>query len=425
MSFFTSRFADRIGGVGFGQSTEIFKFEEIKRAKREARAANPLLPLIDFGVGESDREAFPQAIDVLARESRLRENRGYADNGIPEFRESAARYLSRVYSVTDLDPHKEVLHCIGSKSAFALLPLVFINPGDVSLVTVPGYPILANHTRYLGGEAYPLPLLPSRNFLPDLASIPDTVLERAKLLYLNYPNNPTGALATREFFAEVVAFAKKHDIVVIHDAAYGELVYGGNAPLSFLSVPGAKDVGLEVHSLSKAFNMTGWRLGFIAGNAEAVSAFGAVKDNTDSGQFRAIQKAGEAVLETEGLSGQNRVRFSRRLDLLVTALRKAGFEVQKSGGTFYLYVKAPVGTSSGIRFANARECASYLIREKLISTVPWSEAGEYLRFSVTFEILPGGREGESEEDGERRTVEEACARLMSAGVIFDHCSQSC
>ena len=241
------------------------------------------------------------------------------------------------------------------------------------------------------------------------------MLRRAKLLYLNYPNNPTGAAATEAFFREVVEFAHRNRIVVVHDAAYGALVYGGRKPLSFLSVPGAKDVGLEVHSLSKSFNMTGWRLGFVAGNAEAVAAYATVKDNTDSGQFRAIQKAGAAVLAHPEFTGRTIEKYSRRFDLLIPALRTAGFDAQKPAGSFYCYARAPSEAYSAqsrarVRFPTAASFSDFLIREKLVSTVPWDDAGPYIRFSVTFEADTNAEE--------IRIVGELAERLRSAELAF-------
>ncbi len=421
MSFFTDRFAGRIGGASFGKSVEIFKFEAIKRAKRAAVAAHPDIPLIDLGVGEPDESASPLAVETLAREAGRPENRLYADNGIPEFKSAAAMYLERIFGVSGIDPETEVMHAIGTKSAYAMLPLAFIDPGDVALVTVPGYPILGTHARYLGGEAFPLLLKKENGFLPDLASVPRDVLSRAKLLYLNYPNNPTGAQASESFFRDVVAFARDNRIVVVHDAAYGALVYDGRKPLSFLSIPGAKDVGVEIHSLSKSFNMTGWRLGFVAGNAEAIAAYACVKDNVDSGQFRAMQKAGAAVLGKPELTERARARYSRRFDLLVPALRKAGFDAEKSAGTFYCYARSPVATASGARFSCAADFSDWLIRERLVSTVPWDEAGPYVRFSVTFETEGGGPGVSNEEhevEAEKRIIAELAERLKSAQLIF-------
>jgi len=262
-SYIQELFADRIGGNQFGKDTVLYKFEKIKRAKRAALAANPGMELIDLGVGEPDWMAEPEVVAVLAAEAAKRENRGYTDNGIAAFKEAAAAYMASVYGVTGIDPVTEVNHGIGSKPVLALLPLAFINPGDVTLMTVPGYPVLGTSTKALGGAVVNLPLLPENHFLPDLDAVPEDVRRRAKILYLNYPNNPTGATATTAFFEKAVRFAKANDIIVVSDAAYAALTFDGEKPLSFLSVPGAKDVGVEIHSLSKAYNMTGWRLAFV------------------------------------------------------------------------------------------------------------------------------------------------------------------
>ena len=214
-----------------------------------------------------------RVVSKLAEEAKRSENRFYADNGIVEFQQAAAAYMKEVFGVDGLTPETEINHVIGSKSALAMIPTAFINPGDITIMPSPNYPILGTHTKYLGGEVVHLPLLEENSFLPRLDSLSHSVLKKAKLLYLNYPNNPTGAVANREFFEEVVRFAKKNELIVVHDAAYAALVFDGEKPLSFLSVPGAKEVGIELHSLSKSFNMTGWRIGFMAGNAKLVSAF--------------------------------------------------------------------------------------------------------------------------------------------------------
>jgi LL-diaminopimelate aminotransferase len=291
-NYIQGAFSQRIGGNAFGQGNSLYKFEAIKQAKREALLANPLMELIDLGVGEPDAMADRQVVAKLAEEADKWENRGYADNGSNKFKIAAAAYMSRVYGVEDLNPLTEINHCMGSKAALAQIPAAFINPGDIALMTVPGYSILGTHTTWLGGEVVDLPLLPANNFLPDFVDIPDEIKNRAKLLYINYPNNPTGATASVCFYEKVVEFAKENQIIVISDEAYGALTFGQERPLSFLSVPGAKEVGVSIQSLSKAFNMTGWRLGFVAGNAQIVEACAAVKDNYDSGQFLPIQEAG-------------------------------------------------------------------------------------------------------------------------------------
>ena len=383
-SYIQSLFAERIGGAMFGREQKIYKFEKIKRAKRAALAAHPGAELIDFGVGEPDEMAFPGVVQALQHEVEKPENRGYADNGIQEFKEAAVRYLHKVYGVAGINPDTEVLHGIGSKPVLALFPAAFINPGDVMLMTAPGYPIMATHTRWYGGEVVNLLLREENGFLPDLDGISPDIRRRAKLLYLNYPNNPTGAGATRAFFEHVVKFARENNIIVVHDAAYAALMYGSK-PFSFLSVPGAKDVGVEIHSLSKAFNMTGWRLAFVAGNERVIAGYGNVKDNYDSGQFKAIQQAGVYALDHPEITGEITAKYERRLRAMSGVLAEMGFNAKLPAGTFYLYVKMPKGVKGGRRFANAEEFSEFLITEKLISTVPWDDAGSYIRFSATFE----------------------------------------
>ncbi len=408
-SYIQSLFAERIGGERFGKEQKIYKFEKIKRAKRAALAANPGAELLDFGVGEPDEMAFPGVVQALQKEAARPENRGYADNGIREFQDAAARYLERVYGVTGIDPATEVLHGIGSKPVLALFPAAFVNPGDVTLMTVPGYPVMGTHTRWYGGEVLNLPLREENNFLPDLDAIPKDIAKRAKLLYLNYPNNPTGAGATREFFEKVVQFAEQNSVLVVHDAAYAALTYGA-PPLSFLSVPGAKDVGVEIHSLSKAYNMTGWRLAFVVGNARAVAGYGNVKDNVDSGQFKAIQHAGVYALDHPEITEEIVAKYERRLRAMTAVLADLGFNATMPAGTFYLYVRAPQGVRNGRRFANAEEFSEFLIAEKLISTVPWDDAGPYVRFSATFESNGAA--------GEARVLQEFKKRMSGLTLDF-------
>ncbi|MZH47247.1 MAG: aminotransferase class I/II-fold pyridoxal phosphate-dependent enzyme, partial [Nitrospinae bacterium] len=260
-SYIQSLFADRLGGNQFGKDTKIYKFEKIKRAKRAALDANPGKILFDMGVGEPDEMADPGVVKSLQLEAEKPENRGYTDNGIEEFKVAACKYMENVFGVKGLEPDKHVNHTIGSKPGLAMAPAIFINPGDITLMTVPGYPVMGTHTQYLGGDVVNLPLTEENNFLPDLRSIDAGTREKAKILYLNYPNNPTGANATREFYEEAIEFAKQNNIIIVQDAAYAALTYSGK-PESFLSIPGAMDVGVEFHSLSKAYNMTGWRIAF-------------------------------------------------------------------------------------------------------------------------------------------------------------------
>jgi LL-diaminopimelate aminotransferase len=390
-SYIQNLFAARIGGNQYGKSQAIYKFEKIKRAKRAAMANHPGGEIIDLGVGEPDEMAFPEVVEALCAEARKPENRGYADNGDTILKQSAARYLDKVCGVKGINPETEVLHSIGSKAALSILPAALINPGDYVLMTTPGYPVFGTHAKYYGGLVHNLPLTEANQFLPDLNSIPADVLQKAKVLVLNYPNNPTGASATPEFFAKAVEFAKKNNVVVIHDAAYAALVFEGK-PLSFLATAGAKDVGVELHSASKSFNMTGWRCGLVAGNELLVRAYGDVKDNTDSGQFLAIQHATAYGLDHPEITEKIAAKYSRRMNGLVQILGKAGFNARKPKGSFFLYVRAPKAAvkkdGTRLTFQNAEDVSQWLITEKLISTVPWDDAGPYLRFSVTFVARP-------------------------------------
>ncbi len=406
--YFQELFADRIGGVNYGKSTEIYKFEKIKRAKRQAIADFPDRPLIDFGIGENDVVADINVRRALAKEADLAENRGYADNGCLEFKEAAARFMKRTFKV-ELDPKTEINHSIGTKPALAMLPAAFINPGDITLMTVPGYPVAGTHTKYYGGTVHELPLREENRFYPDLDGIPDSVKAKAKLLVLNYPNSPTGQVATTDFYEKVVDFAKKNKIVVVQDAAHIMFSYRIH-PISFLQVDGAKDVGVEVHSMSKGWNMIGWRLGWVCGNERIVRAFADIKDNSDSGQFLAIQKAGVVALDDPSIPRDANIKYHRRLQKLVITLKQLGFEAEVPGGSYFLYVKAPKGLEEGPKFANAEEVSQYLIREHSICTVPWDNAGAYLRFSVTY-IAP-------DEPAEDELMYQMTERLSNVSFVF-------
>lgn len=405
-SYIQNLFAERIGGARYGKDTAIYKFEKIKRAKRAAMAAHPETELFDLGVGEPDAMADIGIVETLYAEARKPENRGYADNGDAVLKKAAAKYMREVCGVP-IDAETQVVHSIGSKAALSILPAALINPGDVVLMTVPGYPVFGTHSRYYGGVVHNLPLLEKNNFLPDLKSVPADVLAKAKVLVLNYPNNPTGASATPEFFAEVVAFAKKNNLIVIHDFAYAALVFEGK-PLSFLATPGAMDVGIELHSTSKNFNMTGWRCGFVAGNELLVKAYSDVKDNTDSGQFLAIQHASAYAFDHPEITGLIAKKYSRRMDLLVEVLKGAGFQARKPRGSFFLYVAAPKGAEAkdgqgAIDFPSGEAFSQWMITENQISTVPWDDAGAYVRFSVTFAA--------KDTEDEKRVTGEIARRL--------------
>ena len=406
--YFQSLFADRIGGANYGKDTAIYKFEKIKRAKRQALAEHPERKLLDFGIGENDAMADETVRAAMAEEINKPENRGYADNGIAAFSEAAARFMERNFGVA-LDPGTEINHCIGSKTALSMLPAAFINPGDITLMTVPGYPVAGTHTTYYGGIVYNLPLLATNHFFPDLAAIPNDVLAKTKLLVLNYPNSPTGKTATREFYESIVSFAQEHQLVVMQDAAHALLSFD-RPPNSFLEVEGARDVGVEVHSLSKGFDMIGWRIGWVCGNERIVRAFADVKDNCDSGQFIAIQKAAATALDNVEIPRRIREKYRRRLEKLVAVLQRCGFECRMPGGTYFLYTSSPRGLANGTQFETAEAASQFLITQQSVCTVPWDDAGPFLRFSVTYEA-----KDEAEEDA---LMQETESRLAALAPVF-------
>jgi LL-diaminopimelate aminotransferase len=408
MSYIQELFAQRLGGNQFGKDDTVYKFEKIKRAKAKAREMRPELEIIDFGVGESDDMAPIEIRDQMKIEIDQPENRGYTDNGTDAFKMAAAKYLEKVYHVKGIEPSVHIQPTIGSKHALAMTPLIYINPGDVSLLTVPGYPVLGTHTKYLGGDVYQMPLKAANDFFPDFTQIPKDICDKAKLLYINYPNNPTGKGGTEDFFKKAVDFALANELVIVQDAAYGRLDYTGSY-LSILSIPGAMDCAIELHSFSKMFNMTGWRLAFAAGNELVIAGLREVKDNSDSGQFGAILKAGQFGMEHYQIADKIVTKISRRLDKMVALLNHFGFDAKKPDGTFYLYFRSPKGIKNGPRFETGEAFSQWMITEKSISTVPWDDAGNYVRFSATF-IAPT----EAEED---KVISEVENRLQ--GIEFE------
>ncbi|MBW8885372.1 MAG: aminotransferase class I/II-fold pyridoxal phosphate-dependent enzyme, partial [Planctomycetia bacterium] len=344
----------------------------------------------------------------MAQEINQPENRGYMDNGNARFKEAAAAFMQRTFGVK-LDPVTQVNHSIGSKPALALLPACFIDPGDITLMTVPGYPVAGTHTRYYGGSVFRLPLTPQANFFPDFSALTPDVWQRTKLLILNYPNSPTGKTATREFYEQTIALAKQHEFVVVQDAAHALLSYD-QPPFSFLSVPGAMEVGVEVYSLSKGYDMIGWRIGWVCGHERIVRAFADVKDNSDSGQFGAIQNAAAFALDDDEIPRRTRAKYKRRLEKLVATLRAAGFEAKMPGGTYFLYVPAPKGLADGTKFETAEAASQFLITQQSIVTVPWDDAGPFLRFSVTYEA--------DDEAAEDALMSAAADRLAQCRLVF-------
>lgn len=322
----------------------LFAQLEKKKAAVEARGVD----VIDLGIGDPDQPTPANVVDRLKQEvenSRWHRYPSYV--GARAFREAAARWLKRRFGV-EVDPDGELIALIGSKEGLAHMIWAYVDPGDVVLVPDPAYPVYKIHTLLAGGEPYTVPLPAERGFLPDLEAIPEEVARRAKLLFLNYPNNPTAGVATLDFFKEAVAFAKKYDILICHDAAYTEITFDGYVAPSILEVPGAREVAVEFHSLSKPFNMTGWRIGFAAGAAPAIEALGIVKTNTDSGQFTAIQMAAVEALDNTPASFREQMiaLYDRRRQVMVEALREIGVSVEKPKGSFYIWAPVPKGYTS-------------------------------------------------------------------------------
>jgi LL-diaminopimelate aminotransferase len=388
-------FAERIGGEQFGKVQQTFKFTLINNAKLEFMRKNPTVKVIDMGVGEPEEIPAESIIHALDREARVKENRIYPCNGIQAFSDAAARYLQRAFSLS-MDPKTEIMHCVGTKTALAQIPLAFVNPGDAVLTTTPGYPVLPRVAEWLGARLFQLPLEAKNNYMPESAQFEALIKrERPKLVLLNYPNNPTGAVASREFFERVVQLAHEYSFLVVQDAAYADYVFEGDF-ISPLHIPGGKEVTLELYSLSKSYNMQGYRLGFVTGGAPLVKAFGLVKDNTDNGQFIAIQRAGIHALDScQEFLAANKRKYARRLERVASILSRAGIEARSAPGTFYLYVQAPE-SFRGQRVESAQHLADMLIGRYGLITVPWDEAGPCLRFSMTFEV--GTKDFASEDE---------------------------
>ncbi len=360
-----------------------YLFVEIDKAKRKARAEGR--DVIDFGIGDPDQPTPGYVIDELCRAARDPANHRYAlDQGIPLLRESVRDWYRQRFSVS-LDAEKEVLPLIGSKEGIAHFPAAFLNGGDYSLVPDPCYPPYKGGTILAGGRVHLMPLKENNSFLPDLKSIPAAVLKKAKMIFLNYPNNPTGRTADRGFFAEAVAFALKHGLILVSDLAYSEMSYDGYRSESMLGIEGAGDCVIEFHSLSKTCNMTGWRVGWACGNSFLVSALAKVKSNIDSGIFTALQYAGAAALKNSAAqSGEMSALYRERRDMLVGGLRKLGWQVHSPSATFYLWFKVP---DTG---KNSMEYAAYLLEKANIIVTPgvgFGENGEgYLRMALTVPV---------------------------------------
>lgn len=355
-----------------------YLFTEIDRKKREALERG--VDLIDLGVGDPDIPTPPQIVEKLKEAASKPINHRYSFSaGLLAFRQAVAEWYQNRFGVK-LDPGTEVISLIGSKEGIANMAVAFVDPGDTVLVPSPCYPVYHIGTSFNGGKNYFLPLRKENGFLPDLASVPEEIARKAKMLWINYPNNPTAAVAGREFFESVVEFAHRYNVIVCHDAAYTELSFDGYRPASFLEVEGAKEIGIEFHSLSKSFNMTGWRIGMAVGNSTLIAALTQVKSNVDSGVFQAVQEAAiEALRLGDELIEPSRRIYQERRDILVAGLKSAGFECERPRATFYVWVSVPKGLSSAA-------FTTKLLDEAGVVATPgngFGEAGEgYVRLTL-------------------------------------------
>jgi LL-diaminopimelate aminotransferase len=356
-----------------------YLFKEIDRMRDEVRRKG--MDIIDLGVGDPDQPTFPNIIEALQKSAQDPATHRYpAYSGLSTFRQEAALWCQTRFNLK-LDPDTEVVTLIGSKEGLAHFPLAFVNPGEVVLVPDPAYPVYNAATIMAGGIPVKMPLLGANDFLPDLTAIPAATLQLASMLFINYPNNPTAAVASREFYAAVVELALRYKLIVVSDAAYTEIAYDGCRPLSFLEIPGAREVGIEFHSLSKTFNMTGWRLGFAIGNAGLVAGLGQVKSQIDSGAFDAVQLAGIEALRHSQAEVERMCRlYQERRDVLVAGLQALGLRVKPPQATFYVWASCPEGYSSS-------QFTMKLLNQIGVVSTPGSgfgPAGEgYVRFALT------------------------------------------
>ncbi|WAI01322.1 LL-diaminopimelate aminotransferase [Methanogenium organophilum] len=353
-----------------------YLFARIDAMKAEKRAQG--VDVIDLGVGDPDLATPSHIIDALVEAARNPATHHYPDyTGMLAFREAVAEWYRNRFAI-ELDPKTEVLALIGSKEGIAHIPEAFVNPGDYVLVPSPGYPVYQTSTLFAEGKTWNMPLLEENGFLPDFSAIPSDVCAKSKLMFLNYPNNPTGAIAPLSFFEEAVEFAQEHDVIIVHDNAYSEIAFDGYRAPSFLEVRGAMDVGVEMHSLSKTYNMTGWRIGMAAGSADIIAGLGRVKTNVDSGAFDAIQMAGiTALTSSQECVEESCAVYKERRDVLVSGLRELGFEVTSPKATFYVWLKVD----------DSMDFAAKMLNEAGIVVTPgigFGDAGEgYVRFAIT------------------------------------------
>lgn len=357
-----------------------YLFALIDKKKREAQARG--VDIISFGIGDPDQPTPQNVVDKMCAAVNNAKNHRYPDyEGSVDFRTAVCQWYKKRFDV-ELDPTSETMTLIGSKEGIAHIFLAFVDPGDYTLIPDPAYPVYKLGTMFANGVAHYMPLTAENKFLPDFSAIPSDIAKKAKVMFLNYPNNPTAGIADLKFFAEAVAYCKEYDIILCHDNAYSEMAFDGFRPPSILQVPGAKDIAIEFGSLSKPFNMTGWRIGFAVGCKEVISGLGIIKTNVDSGQFTAVQDAGiEALLNTPPsfIEGMNAL-YQKRRDILTDGLNSVGFNLEKTKATFYVWAPVPKGYDS-MSFTEAMLEKCGII---VVPGVGYGPTGEgYVRFALT------------------------------------------
>lgn len=376
-----------------------YLFAEIDRKIAEARAKG--IDIISLGIGDPDKPTLQPVVDEMHKAIDNPKNHDYPPyNGTEQFRTAARNWIKKRFDV-ELNADTEILANIGSKEAIAHVFFAYVDKGDYTLVPDPGYPVYKNATIFAGGTPYAMPLLEENGFLPDLDKIPEDIARKAKLMFINYPNNPTGATADLEFYKKAVAFCKKYDILLCSDMAYSEMTYDGYKAPSVLQVEGAKDVTLEFYSHSKSYNMTGWRVGFVAGNAAAIKALGTIKNNIDSGTFKAIQQAASAAFSVnqsyiDKLNGM----YQERRDVMVKGLQELGWDIKPTKATFYIWIPTPNGMSS-------EEFATIMLEKANVVVPPgigYGKCGEgYIRIALTKDV---------------EILKKALQRMKDAGIHY-------
>ena len=399
-------YANRIGGKNFLNNTNIYSLEKLKRNSDDSLNENKLL---DFGVGISDRMTDVSIIDTLFKEAKKWENRGYVINDCKEFNKACSGYI-RVEHNANIDYRNEIMQVEGIREALNLLPLAFLNKDDYLITTSPSYEVIKKMGKWLDCKVYEYPLNRFNGYLIDFEDIDEEILKKCKLLYLNYPNNPTGTIANKEFFKEVIKYAKKYNFIVINDATYADIVFDEKDKVSFLSVEGAKDVGVELYSFSYGFNMSGWRIGFIAGNKDIIKACETIKENWSFGKFLPMQKAAiVAINNHEKIVEPLKKIYLRRHKLIKEVLVKHGFttEVPKAG--IYQYVSLPK-SCNGVSFETAQEFAYWLKENDNILVIPYDNQGGYIRLAMTFIA--------NDEEEEKEIINELDSRLSKYKFEF-------